>query len=535
MVDIIIMLGTVQNVRILSSKSLFQIYIMNYLEPLILAALLATYQFPKAGMITLPTREAKNRELYTDIYNGQHFDDLVFSIDEVVRRNALLVLYRPDNVTLLEELGVTRRASFPGDHQVIYMRHDVETCRLNTWYEYTAQHDIAARLGLTEFPALVWIPEGQPPDTIRSWPKWALGSGVTWREWLQKRLLHTVVIANKYDNTVVLTWVSRTDPQGSEPHKETVGGTSITSVQMLLYSIVTVCDADTGEFLRGFEVNVDTEIVTISAYNKANGTEEEWIQNTNNSVKMLHTQALHLRSAHALRHILMVKQPLFVPNITKRGYIVTKTPERVHRRLLEFYEKKVMGREDIGLYFTAWNQDEVPVSHAPLSEEETKEITDVLHPIVEEWCSYRLKPTSGPGIMTRVREYQNGMRIRMHVDELLTGHIIGTIMQVTRDLDGAEDWPLELVGYDGTTERVYTKPGDMVIFEASKVIHGRPTVFHGKVYVNSFVYFRPVEGFQFTAHGMDITHEGEVLSITPFTSMPSRHNVSVSRRQHDEL
>ena len=62
-------------------------------------------------------------------------------------------------------------------------------------------------------------------------------------------------------------------------------------------------------------------------------------------------------------------------------------------------------------------------------------------------------------------------------------------------LDAGTDWPLVMIATDGELETVIMKPGDMVLFESSRVIHGRPAVLQGDYYVNSFFYFIPLDGW----------------------------------------
>ena len=79
----------------------------------------------------------------------------------------------------------------------------------------------------------------------------------------------------------------------------------------------------------------------------------------------------------------------------------------------------------------------------------------------------------------------------MHVDELESGHVIGSILHIARNLADGRDWPLEVIDFGGTPRTIVTSPGDMVMFEAARLPHGRPEVFEGNFYVNVFFYYRP--------------------------------------------
>ena len=81
--------------------------------------------------------------------------------------------------------------------------------------------------------------------------------------------------------------------------------------------------------------------------------------------------------------------------------------------------------------------------------------------------------------------------VRFHVDEVETNHIVGTILHIARHLDTGHEWPLWMVDFQGQLVELTMVPGDMVIFESSKVIHGRPLALHGDYYINTFFYYKP--------------------------------------------
>ena len=63
--------------------------------------------------------------------------------------------------------------------------------------------------------------------------------------------------------------------------------------------------------------------------------------------------------------------------------------------------------------------------------------------------------------------------------------------------DSEEDWPLEVIKYDGKREKILLNPGEMLLYESAKLIHGRPESFKGKLYVNLFVHFTETENWDF--------------------------------------
>ena len=71
----------------------------------------------------------------------------------------------------------------------------------------------------------------------------------------------------------------------------------------------------------------------------------------------------------------------------------------------------------------------------------------------------------------------------------LDTHAISAIINVAQDVD--EDWPLYIEGLDGKVHSIVMKPGEMILYEGAKLIHGRPTKFVGNYFANMFVHFRP--------------------------------------------
>jgi hypothetical protein len=91
------------------------------------------------------------------------------------------------------------------------------------------------------------------------------------------------------------------------------------------------------------------------------------------------------------------------------------------------------------------------------------------------------------------------------------------IINVAQDVD--VDWALELYDHDGQAHHVIMTPGDMVLYESHKVIHGRPVPLAGRYYANLFVHFEP--------QGPPAHSSGTALSSTAVnstaTTTPATH------------
>merc|ERR1712080_797587 len=94
-----------------------------------------------------------------------------------------------------------------------------------------------------------------------------------------------------------------------------------------------------------------------------------------------------------------------------------------------------------------------------------------------------------------IREYYYGNNLRCHVDRTKT-HVVSAILNVCQDNLG-EEWPLEIVDLAGRRQRVSMKPGDLLLYESSKVIHGRPRVFRGDRFCNLFLHYAPKDNWEY--------------------------------------
>ena len=130
-----------------------------------------------------------------------------------------------------------------------------------------------------------------------------------------------------------------------------------------------------------------------------------------------------------------------------------------------------------------------------LSEEVKDTVAEGLRAMMEEWCGFELEMTAFYG----VREYFGGNVLHNHVDRLDT-HVISAIIQIDKDLSGGEDWLLEVIEYGGHRNTIELEPGEMLLYESARLIHGRPKAFKGKLYANVFLHYRPKFGWKNVYH-----------------------------------
>ena len=81
----------------------------------------------------------------------------------------------------------------------------------------------------------------------------------------------------------------------------------------------------------------------------------------------------------------------------------------------------------------------------------------------------------------------------MHVD-ISRSHVISCILHIDHDPE-SEPWPIAIEDFQGNTNEVVLESGDMLFYESSKCLHGRPRRFNGKWYSSVFIHYYPAENW----------------------------------------
>jgi hypothetical protein len=89
----------------------------------------------------------------------------------------------------------------------------------------------------------------------------------------------------------------------------------------------------------------------------------------------------------------------------------------------------------------------------------------------------------------------------MHHDQPNT-HVISAIYHIASS-DGSKPWPIVVEDYAGNTNSVTLKPGDLLLYESAKALHGRPTKFHGEWYTSVFLHYYPKDP-EWSAHNREL-------------------------------
>lgn len=174
----------------------------------------------------------------------------------------------------------------------------------------------------------------------------------------------------------------------------------------------------------------------------------------------------------------------YLPPYTKSGFLKTRVPEELFGRILDFYKNNQRTTVDEQVPGFIGAADGKPASELiQLSDELKKDAHNTLQPIIEAWIGTQVVPTFVFGI----RRYLSGAVLKMHRDRGLT-HVASAIINVSHDTISA--WPLEIEDHYARHYHVNLEPGEMVLYEGARLLHGRPLPLNGTQVSNMFIHYK---------------------------------------------
>jgi len=217
----------------------------------------------------------------------------------------------------------------------------------------------------------------------------------------------------------------------------------------------------------------------------ADGTTFEWSPKNKGYQERMERRLKQIRQMEDTQwrwdaYLGLITSGVYVNNFTEYGYEVVEGPKDLHQELKRILHQKISraGRESrVDQIFC----DERPkFVHTGLNR---KVLMDLL-PLHEKWAGVKLKPAISYGL----RLYMNNSFLTMHTDRLDT-HVISSIFHIDRDQE--EPWPLVIEDTQGRVHEVALEPGQLLFYESSKLLHGRPKRFNGKWYTSIFTHYYP--------------------------------------------
>ena len=181
--------------------------------------------------------------------------------------------------------------------------------------------------------------------------------------------------------------------------------------------------------------------------------------------------------------IVSVTSAFIQPNFTETGWGLTRAPDE----LVQTLRKTVRSAYEDGDYREEGEVDVID-GLTPIFIDRPELVERVLNellPMHEAWAGIPLLPHLAYGF----RLYRNESSLLMHIDKSDT-HVISCILHIDSS-DDAEPWPIVIEDYTGMTNEIVLTPGDMLFYESSKCLHGRPSKFIGSWYSSVFVHYFP--------------------------------------------
>ncbi|GAB5370500.1 hypothetical protein AAMO2058_001498600 [Amorphochlora amoebiformis] len=373
-----------------------------------------------------------------DLFNGEHFDDVLMDTPDALRPGGIVVFYRTEDSTCnkkfkalklkynAEKVLPSRERVFIGKYNI-----DFQDKRLHT--EFSPEQDLPKRFGLDDkvCPTIVYIPQKCNGHT----------------QWCTKDAGKIQLV-------------------GCEDFVEQCEGWRIWDGE--------------GDWVKWAMEQIESEpYPPLDDAFKSYASQDRWIKGRDTV-----TTNTHLRN-----NFLGVSLPRFSDTGTK----LIKIPDNLYKELTDFYYKNIPVRsnEPWDIYgATQMNFHEVGTDLVYLDLDpifRDRIANQHIKPILEEWSGQKLKLNAFYGI----REYFPGAWLRNHIDRIDT-HIISATLSLLK-INATTPWPLETVRWDGKRVRFEHKAGEMILYESSTRPHGRPYKLVDGMHVGCFVHFSPID------------------------------------------
>mmetsp|Transcript_22112 Transcript_22112/g.39213 ORF Transcript_22112/g.39213 Transcript_22112/m.39213 type:complete len:613 (-) Transcript_22112:70-1908(-) len=390
-----------------------------------------------------------------DLVHGLHFDDILMDTPDEMRPPAAVVFYNSNDQECKNRYNDLKWDSIaekkmPARERLFAARYDMYSAPRRAWYKFVPELDLAKRFNVKTCPELVFVPRSC--DGFVEWCKRDEIDGVSY--------------------------------MGCEDFKDNCTGFESWD--------------GSGDMTKWILDRIDREgEPQISGFLQSYEEQGVWIRKRDHTSSDNHLRNLYLAEAF--------------PAFSKTGFKVMPIPKPFNDWMLEFYERNVKTKRtefwDSGS--TQMSFVEIPTSFIDLDRErhmKEKYANEYLKPIVEEWSGVApLELTSFYGM----REYPNGSFLKNHVDRIDT-HVLSVTMTVKKldhEAAAAKPWPLEVVQWTGDHVRYDHPEGTMILYESSKLPHGRPYRNQGGPHIGAFCHFKPVN-----MHGIDAAKWDNIAS-----------------------
>jgi len=412
------------------------------------------------------------------LFHGEHFDDILQDTPDEMRPPALVAFYGhktcPKEYTTLD-FDVNARL-LPQRDLLFLASYDIDAVPKRSWYKFLPEMDLKQRFNITKCPQLAFIPRSCNGHT----------------EWCKNKKTGRVGCENFKDQcTGVKLWDGPIQGGGKPAWIE---------------------------WTRKLVVAGGMPQISSFMENRA-----KWLDILLNRDDT--TCNTHVRNSFVVPH---------VPAFSETGRLEMDTPPALQEYLMKFYKDHIADRktEEWYSFQTQMNNHELKTTQIDLDlgfPEKDEVVINHLLPILKNWTGFKdLELTAFFGI----REYYPGAYLRPHIDRIST-HVISATINLMRlpELpkskfanlisDESIEWPLQVTDYDGGRTEYSHLPGKTIIYESSKLIHGRPSHLSKGIHVGAFCHFSP-KGDDWEKYTNRIT--ANISNMVEYVSYDSAHD-----------
>ena len=385
------------------------------------------------------------------IRNGMTFDTVLRDTPDELRPPSLILfdgfLSCPNAEKKIQFIETAER-KLPSIERLMIFKYDIDLYNIKPFYNLTPEMDLAKRFNITHCPTLVFV-----SNECNGWIKWCT---------------------------------------------QTINNISYLGCKDFI-------DHCSSKNLKYYYPNVESD--------DSNDLVDSWVKWVYSNIYKYKTPAISpvLKTYKEQGRILAFRQswtelneflnyyiPLAIKSYTLEGIKLMDMPKNIYEYVFNYYKSNQNNRE-YEVWFGQTNQSfhEKAMTFVNIRNTINQDLMDeYIKPILEEWAGVKLVQTSLYGI----REYHPGSWLNFHIDKFNT-HIISVtfcLAKLNPDTfeileDGQyEDWPIEFVTKDGRIARVNQKPGQMILYESSKVMHGRISKNPNNIHAGFFLHYQPL-------------------------------------------
>jgi prolyl 4-hydroxylase len=176
-----------------------------------------------------------------------------------------------------------------------------------------------------------------------------------------------------------------------------------------------------------------------------------------------------------------------IPRLTRAGFKRMLFAPHLVEAMQQFHRDTPQVPEARDWHLVGLNDDHNPCLMQTLPEDLKVQIHQSIQPVAEEWSGRKITPTYVYGIRTYVR----GASLRMHRDRNQGTHVVSAIINVAQQCD--QPWLLHLEAPDHGLFHLSMRPGELLLYEGARLLHGRPDPLEGDSYSNCFVHYALVD------------------------------------------